>query len=102
MAGDVEINGQADDMRSFSNICGFVPQDDIMLPELSVYETLMSYASLRLPRHATGNDAVRVVEEVIALLGLARVQHSIIGDETTRGISGGQKKRVNVGMELVR
>ena len=42
-----------------------------------------------------------VTDDVIEILGLEKIQHSVIGDETKRGISGGQRKRVNVGMEMV-
>ena len=42
-----------------------------------------------------------MTDDVIEILGLHKIQHSVIGDETKRGISGGQRKRVNVGMEMV-
>ena len=41
------------------------------------------------------------MNEIVDILGLAHVQHSLIGDEETRGISGGQRKRVNIGIELM-
>jgi ABC-type multidrug transport system ATPase subunit len=41
------------------------------------------------------------VDDVISLLELEHVQHSVIGDEAQRGISGGERKRVNIGIELV-
>jgi ABC-type multidrug transport system ATPase subunit len=41
------------------------------------------------------------VEATISLLGLSSVSNTMIGDETRRGVSGGQRKRVNVGMEIV-
>ncbi|KAK3286233.1 hypothetical protein CYMTET_6201 [Cymbomonas tetramitiformis] len=100
--GRVRINGQEGaTIQDFSYFCGFVPQDDIMLPEITVYETLLLYASLRLPKQSTHADISRVVMEVVEVLGLLRVVDSVIGDATTRGISGGQKKRVNIGIEMV-
>ncbi|KAK3257180.1 hypothetical protein CYMTET_33723, partial [Cymbomonas tetramitiformis] len=95
--GSVLINRESgSSIMDFSYFCGFVPQDDIMLPEITVYETLVLYASARLPRKATTEDISSVVMEVVEVLGLLRVMHSIIGDAATRGISGGQKKRVNI------
>ena len=69
---------------------------------MQVRETLKTYALLRLPDLYFTLDAVeRVVQDVIEALQLDHVSDSIIGDEKQRGISGGQRKRVNVGMEMV-
>jgi ABC-type multidrug transport system ATPase subunit len=55
---------------------------------------------MRLPREWTYRQTKRAVFELINFLGLAKVMDSIIGDSEQRGISGGQRKRVNIGMEL--
>ena len=49
----------------------------------------------------TGSDYLALVEGVIDILGLYSIRHSAIGNAETRGISGGQRKRVNIGIELV-
>ena len=99
--GDIYLNGFKSDVSNYSAIVGFVPQDDVMIRELTVRENLSYYARMRLPA-GTGDAAVRAcVEDTLKVLGLSHVQHSAIGDEKTRGISGGQRKRVNVGMEMV-
>ena len=72
-----------------------------MLRELTVYDNLAFYAALRLPAGTQSAEVSRVVRDTIKVLGLTHVQTSPIGDEKTRGISGGQRKRVNVGIELV-
>ena len=72
-----------------------------MLRELTVHEILSTYARLRLPRHYTSKQIAAVVADVQSILGLDYVAYSQIGDEEKRGISGGQRKRVNVGMEMV-
>ncbi|EGB07189.1 hypothetical protein AURANDRAFT_28076, partial [Aureococcus anophagefferens] len=82
----------------------FVPQEDIMHRQLTVLENLEFSAMTRLP--ATWTLARRGRELVIKVLyelNLVKIQHSKIGDERcrSRGVSGGQRKRVNVGLELV-
>lgn len=81
-------------------VVGEVPQDDIVLPELTVEESLTLCASLRLP----GTDpAVRAsaVSSLIEELGLGTMRDHRIGDVDRRGISGGQRKRVNIAQELL-
>jgi len=85
----------------FRKLCGFVPQEDTMHRKLRVHDNIFFSGSYRLPHDFTSEDVFRRTDEVIATLGLGAVQHSPIGDETTRGVSGGQRKRVNIGMEVV-
>ena len=100
VTGALYINGQLDTVHSYSSWVGMVPQDDIMFRELTVVETLVLYASLRLPPEME-TEMDDVIADVIDILGLWNVVHSVIGDETARGISGGERKRVNIGIELV-
>jgi ABC-type multidrug transport system ATPase subunit len=88
--GTVLINGARDTVHNYSAFVGFVPQDDIMLRELTVYETLRFYAHMRLPRDMAHDKRAALVADVIDSLGLRHIAHSPIGDETRRGISGGQ------------
>ena len=99
--GKIYINGLPNNVANLSNLVGFVPQEDTMHRELTVRETLKSYALLRLPDYFGYSAVERVVQDVIEALQLDAVSDSKIGDETQRGISGGQRKRVNVGMEMV-
>jgi energy-coupling factor transporter ATP-binding protein EcfA2 len=64
-------------------------------------DTLMYSAKTRLPRHWTDSQYKKKVFETIEYLGLSHVMNSAIGDEKERGLSGGQRKRVNIGLELV-
>ncbi|RMX47630.1 hypothetical protein pdam_00015147, partial [Pocillopora damicornis] len=79
----------------------FFLQEDIMHRSLTVKEVLIYQANLRLPSSISQEEKKRKVNEVLDLLDLARVKNTKIGDEESRGISGGQRKRVNIGMELV-
>ena len=65
----------------------------IALPNFTVFESFFFYARLKLPRKTTNRECFVMAQEVINCLGLAHIRHSIIGDASRRGISGGQKKR---------
>ncbi|KAJ3114975.1 hypothetical protein HK100_001499 [Physocladia obscura] len=71
-----------------------------MIPVLTVRETLLCSAQMRLPVSWSNKDKVDHVDAAIAALGLESVRHSRIGNILERGISGGQRKRVNIGIEL--
>jgi len=100
--GIITVNGEeVEDLQRFKQRTAFVPQEDIMLRELTVLDNITFSANMRLPANWTTEMKREKVMEVLCTLGLTHVQHSIIGDEFERGISGGQRKRVNVGLELV-
>lgn len=80
---------------------GFVAQDDVLYPHLTVTETLVFTALLRLPKTLTRDEKVQHVECIITELGLTRCKNSMIGGPLFRGISGGEKKRVSIGQEML-
>ncbi|ORX95418.1 hypothetical protein K493DRAFT_372167, partial [Basidiobolus meristosporus CBS 931.73] len=100
-SGEIRINGKIEDLSKYRRLTGFVPQDDIMLRKLTVQSILMHSARMRLPVEWTTATKKHKVLEVIDYLGLGHIMNSIIGDEEERGVSGGQRKRVNIGAELV-
>ncbi|KAI3511377.1 hypothetical protein L1887_18530 [Cichorium endivia] len=81
-------------------ICGFVAQEDNLLPLLTVKETLMYSAKFRLTEMSSKEKEHRV-ECLIHELGLTHVRDSFVGDENDRGISGGERKRVSIGVDLI-
>ncbi|BAF20576.1 ABC transporter G family member 28 isoform X3 [Oryza sativa Japonica Group] len=99
--GMVLINGKMEPIRAYKKIIGFVPQDDIVHGNLTVQENLWFNARCRLSADMSKADKVLVVERVIEALGLQAVRDSLVGTVEQRGISGGQRKRVNVGLEMV-
>ncbi|XP_058208737.1 ABC transporter G family member 24-like isoform X2 [Rhododendron vialii] len=101
MTGSILINGKNESIRSYRKIIGFVPQDDIVHGNLTVEENLWFSARCRLSANLPKADKVLIVERVIEELGLQAVRDSLVGTVEKRGISGGQRKRVNVGLELV-
>ncbi|XP_072039146.1 broad substrate specificity ATP-binding cassette transporter ABCG2-like [Amphiura filiformis] len=100
ITGTVLINGgpQPEDFRLLS---GYVVQDDVVTGTLSVRENLAFSAALRLPPSVTAKEREQRVEDVIQELGLQDCADSKVGCEFVRGISGGERKRTNVGMELI-
>mmetsp|Transcript_59762 Transcript_59762/g.146702 ORF Transcript_59762/g.146702 Transcript_59762/m.146702 type:complete len:251 (-) Transcript_59762:3446-4198(-) len=100
-AGQLEVNGEKTSLTKFKKLVGFVPQEDIMLRELTVEENIRHSAFMRLPADWTRKQKLQRVAAVMESLELTPIKNSIIGDEIQRGISGGQRKRVNVAMELV-
>eukprot|EP00455_Lapot_gusevi_P045021 TRINITY_DN5716_c0_g1_i5.p1 TRINITY_DN5716_c0_g1~~TRINITY_DN5716_c0_g1_i5.p1 ORF type:complete len:859 (+),score=112.28 TRINITY_DN5716_c0_g1_i5:76-2652(+) len=97
--GELLINGHPDEVREFRKCIGFVPQEDVMLRELSVRENIAHAARIRLPQW-TSDDIEQHIDAVLDTLGLTEVRDTLIGDENERGVSGGQRRRVNIGMEL--
>ncbi|KAI9337955.1 hypothetical protein BDR26DRAFT_863348 [Obelidium mucronatum] len=98
--GELYINGEKTEMHLYRKIVGYVPQEDIMIRDLTVRENVLHSARVRLPRNWTSSQINNHVDNVLRALNLSHVANSCIGDETTRGISGGQRKRVNIAMEL--
>ncbi|XP_018443955.1 ABC transporter G family member 23 [Raphanus sativus] len=89
--------------QQLRRLCGFVPQDDDLLPLLTVKETLMYSAKFSL-RDSTAKEKEERVESLLRDLGLVQVQDSFVGegDEEDRGVSGGERKRVSIAVEMIR
>jgi len=83
------------------SLVGIVPQDDVVHADLTVAESLRYAARLRFPPDASRDDVAESVDRVVGELDLERVRDSRVGDTVRRGISGGQRKRVNLGQELL-
>ena len=80
---------------------GFVTQDDVLYPHLTVRETLLYCALLRLPHTLPRSDKVSAVDSVIRELGLSKCGDTIIGNTFIRGVSGGERKRVSIAHEML-
>jgi ABC-type multidrug transport system ATPase subunit len=100
MGGSIRINGQEANMKSLKSVMGFVPQDDIVHQELTVREQIQFSARLRGHVGLSEGRIQRITEDVLNVMQIDHVQNSIVGGVEQRGISGGQRKRVNIGLEL--
>jgi ABC-type multidrug transport system ATPase subunit len=82
-------------------ISGFVFQEDVILSTMTVKEALMMSAVLRLPKEISVKEKEERVEAVIDLLNLKKCRDTVVGNDRIKGISGGERKRTAIGMELV-
>jgi ABC-type multidrug transport system ATPase subunit/pSer/pThr/pTyr-binding forkhead associated (FHA) protein len=102
-AGQVRINGE--DLYQIYDALrgsiGYVPQDDIVHPELTVFEAVKYSARFRLPPDYSEEEIDRRVDETLRDLGLEGVRNLQIGKPEKKVLSGGQRKRVNIALELV-
>lgn len=95
--GQVFINGRKRETLDYNSIAGYVMQEDVLLDNLKVRETLEFSASFKM----TPEQVKLRVDEVIVQLSLKSCEHSNIGGFMKKGISGGEKKRVSIGVELL-
>lgn len=97
-SGTILFNGQS----AISAIrSAYVTQTDVLLPTLTARETLQYSADLRLPPPSTAAERQRLVEEVIAELGLKEAADTRVGNHVHRGLSGGEKRRVSIGVQML-
>ncbi|KAK4758453.1 hypothetical protein SAY87_019754 [Trapa incisa] len=87
--------------RSTVRRTGFVTQDDVLYPHLTVRETLVFCALLRLPMTLTRPEKAAAAEAAITELGLSKCADTIIGNSFIRGVSGGERKRVCIAHEML-
>ncbi len=102
-SGVVRINGE-DLYNIYDNLrgsIGYVPQDDLVHPELTVFEAVKYSAKFRLPPDYSEAEIDARVEQTIKDLGLEGVKNLQIGKPEKKILSGGQRKRVNIALELV-
>ena len=77
-------------------------QNDILLPNITVKETLTFYANMLLPMTMPIAEKENCVISTMQKLGLSHCQNTIIGNDFRRGISGGEKRRVSIAIELLK
>eukprot|EP01018_Ginkgo_biloba_P001838 Gb_27520 [translate_table: standard] len=100
VSGSILFNGQRFG-KSMKRKTGFVTQDDVLYAHLTVRETLIYAALLRLPRSLSRQEKAEQADSIISELGLSRCRNSIIGGPFLRGVSGGERKRVSIGHEML-
>ncbi|KIV94382.1 hypothetical protein PV10_02154 [Exophiala mesophila] len=103
VSGNMYVNGEKILDNEYRNVIGFVDQEDTLLPTLTVHETILTSALLRLPADMGVTIKEQRVIEVMQQLGIYHIKDQQIGSEegNGRGISGGEKRRVGIACELV-
>jgi ATP-binding cassette subfamily G (WHITE) protein 2 len=94
--GDILYNGSTH-LKSWA----YVMQDNVHVGLLSVRQNLYFAAQLRLPEHWELDKKEKRVDKILDMLGLTEVANTVVGTATLRGISGGQLKRLSIGVEIV-
>ena len=102
-SGKITINGYDihRDKSDIEGIIGFVPQDDLLLEELTVFTNLYLNAKLCLS-NLSDEELLRRVNQVLQDLDLEEIKHLKVGSPLKKYISGGQRKRLNIALELIR
>jgi len=101
VTGELLMNGHPVETGVFRRVSAYVQQEDILHAFLTVKETIDYAGQLRLPKGTTDDDRKAKVSRIMQLLGIDHVKDTKIGGETIRGVSGGEKKRAAIGVELV-
>ncbi|KAJ3212142.1 hypothetical protein HDU67_004012 [Dinochytrium kinnereticum] len=101
ISGQILVNGKTMSHDEYRSIIGYVDQEDTLMDTLTVYETIMYSALLRLPRTMSYESKKMRVEETMMELDIVHIANRRIGKAGSRGISGGEKRRVSIACELV-
>ena len=101
--GKIKINGIGlyESPKLLEGVIGFVPQDDLLIEELSVFENLYYNGKLCFGNYEDGK-LVELVNEVLVSIGLIEAKDLKVGNPLSKTISGGQRKRLNIALELIR
>ncbi|KAF9428498.1 hypothetical protein BGZ94_002168 [Podila epigama] len=103
MTGGIYFNDTKNpSLRMINGVCSYVRQDDnFLLSHLTVRETLQYAAELKMNNSLTKEQKYTKVEDIIDLLGLRDCADVVIGNAAVKGCSGGQRRRVSIGIQLV-
>ncbi|MCL7032091.1 hypothetical protein MKW94_013474 [Papaver nudicaule] len=99
--GSITISGYPKKQETFSRISGYCEQNDIHSPNLTVYESLVYSAWLRLPSNVDIETREMFVKEVMELVELNSLKDALVGVPGVSGLSTEQRKRLTIAVELV-
>ena len=99
--GLLMLNGRKYTRRVLKSMSGYVMQDDLVNPHLTVSETLSYAAELRMPQESTKAQRDDMCAHVLDLVGISHCAGTLVGDTRIKGISGGERKRLCVAIELL-
>ena len=101
-SGELLFNNAIPSDDVIRSLTSYVVQDDTaLLPSLTVRETLHFAAIIRLPPHLSKSQKLARAEEVLSQLGLNHCADTLIGSEFVKGISGGEKRRVSIAIQIL-
>ena len=101
VSGSTKLNGAEVKPVDYAKRVAYVMQDDALLATATVREALTFSAKLRLPASVSVDQKLEHVEQMIEMLGLSDCADTMIGNELIKGVSGGERKRTAIGIELI-
>ncbi|KAK5994194.1 putative ABC transporter ATP-binding protein/permease [Cladobotryum mycophilum] len=102
LSGKITFNDIIPSDEVIQSVCSYVHQDDdALLANLTVRETLRYAAALRLPQYMSSEEKCQRAEEIILRMGLKDCANNLIGNEMVKGISGGEKRRVSIAVQIL-
>lgn len=104
ITGEIRLNGHLQEERSFRRCAGYVEQFDVQSAQLTIRETMLFSAKLRLDQldPAVNDESIeKFVKQTLSMLELSNIQDLQVGSDETGGLSFEQKKRLSIGVELV-
>ncbi|XP_047970784.1 pleiotropic drug resistance protein 1-like [Salvia hispanica] len=99
--GEITISGYPKNQATFARISGYCEQNDIHSPNVTVYESLVYSAWLRLPKEVESETRKMFIEEVMELVELTSLRGALVGLPGVNGLSTEQRKRLTIAVELV-
>uniref|UniRef100_A0ACD5VEC7 Uncharacterized protein n=1 Tax=Avena sativa TaxID=4498 RepID=A0ACD5VEC7_AVESA len=99
--GDISISGYPKKQETFARISGYCEQNDIHSPNVTVYESLVYSAWLRLPSDVESETRKMFIEQVMDLVELNSLRDALVGLPGVSGLSTEQRKRLTIAVELV-
>lgn len=100
--GEILFNGSACKSHTLQYVVSYVQQYDFHYPLLTVYETFQFHTSLKFGSKYSEESKRGKIERLVRILGLAQCMHTRVGGEGMKGISGGECRRLSIGIQLLK
>ncbi|RHZ38548.1 hypothetical protein DYB26_010040 [Aphanomyces astaci] len=101
VTGQIDLNGRPRPVKTFRLLSSYVSQEDALTGSFTVLETLRFAARLSVPANVLATEREGRVQAAIDDMGLRSCEHTVVGDIFRKGLSGGQKRRLSIAIELL-
>ncbi|MBI9032680.1 ATP-binding cassette domain-containing protein [bacterium] len=100
--GKIEVDGKSlyKNRSEFMQYFGYVPQEDMIFANLTVFENMYFYGRLRMP-NVPQNQLISKIDNILNQVTLAHKRNTLVGNDSNKILSGGQRKRLNIALELL-